>query len=302
MVGESTNQEVDLPVLAKHGVRLFIKREDRIHPLVSGNKYRKLKYNLEAAIAQGHTTLLTFGGAYSNHIAATACAGAAAGLKTIGVIRGAELAHTQELNPTLTLAEAQGMRFYFVDRQTYREKDQADFHKLLEQRFGTCYLLPEGGSNSLAVQGCSEILGAADADFDCIATAVGTGGTLAGLSNAAWPGQRVLGFSILKGGFLSESIRKFASKSNWELIEGYHFGGYAKVTEELVHFINTFKATTGIPLDPVYTGKLLFGLIDSIEKGLFSSSSRILAIHTGGLQGIAGMNSVLKQKNLPLLE
>ena len=298
----SKNEEVKLPLLAQKQVTLTVKREDLIHPLISGNKYRKLKYNLIEARAKGFDTLLTFGGAYSNHIAATAYAGKLHGIKTIGVIRGEELAHKWQHNPTLKLACGYGMRLHFVSRKEYREKDRPSYLQGLQDRFGRFYPLPEGGTNALAIRGCGEILGPKEADFDVVCCAVGTGGTLAGMANSAPENQQVLGFSVLEASSLGEDIRKFASEERWRLVPDYHFGGYAKVTRELILFINEFKAQTGIPLDPVYTGKMLFGLFDMIGKDAFRPGTKILAIHTGGLQGIAGMNPMLKKKNLPLLQ
>lgn len=296
------NQEVRFPLLDRQRISLCIKREDEIHPLISGNKFRKLKYNLKEAKSQHKTTLLTFGGAFSNHIAATACVGYEEDFQTVGIIRGEELTNTWKENPTLKLAATHGMQFHFVNRETYRKKPPG-FLEVLKERHGDFYLLPEGGTNALAIQGCEEILTERDrTDFDIVVTSVGTGGTLAGLINASMSHQRVLGFSALKGGFLKEDIRKFANKSNWELITDYHFGGYAKVTLKLVEFINDFKKTTGILLDPVYTGKAVFGILDLIEKGRFRPNTKILVIHTGGLQGILGMNTVLKRKNLPLID
>lgn len=296
------NQKVELPLLEEKEVDLYIKREDTIHPHVSGNKYRKLKYNLIEAEKQGYSTLLTFGGAFSNHIAATAFAGKKAGFKTIGVIRGEELRNSWKQNSTLKLAQEMGMKFHFVPRSTYRSKETDSFLKGLKDTFGDFYLLPEGGTNTLAVKGCEEILERTDADFDYICCCVGTGGTLSGIINSSRPKQTVLGFPALKGDFLKEDIRKFAQRNNWDLITDYHFGGYAKVDAKLVDFINDFKSKTGIPLDPIYTGKMLFGILDLVKKGFFRPQARILAIHTGGLQGIKGMNLVLKKKKLPTLD
>lgn len=291
-----------MPTLETCGVSLTIKREDEIHPIISGNKYRKLKYNLQDAKRLRHTRLLTFGGAFSNHIAATACIGKEKGFNTIGVIRGDELVHKWEQNPTLKLAASHGMRFHFVDRERYREKESAQFVSSLQERFGPFYLLPEGGSNALAVKGCEEILRATDSEFDIVAASVGTGTTLAGLINSSSPHQQILGFSALKGDFLKKDIRTFAHKSNWQVIDDYHFGGYAKVSRALVEFINDFKQSTGIRLDPIYTGKMVFGILDRVRTGKITANSRILAIHTGGLQGIFGMNRVLENKNLPLID
>ncbi|MBU2951895.1 pyridoxal-phosphate dependent enzyme [Tamlana agarivorans] len=294
----SINQHIKLQ---NKDVELHIKRDDAIHPFVSGNKYRKLKYNLQEAEENGFNTLLTFGGAFSNHIAAVAAAGQLFGFKTIGVIRGEELECATENNSTLSFAKQYGMTFKFVSRSDYRNKTSEAFIKALKNEFGKFYLVPEGGTNTLAVKGCEEILTEADKRFDFVCSAVGTGGTISGLINCSKPSQQVLGFPALKGDFLQLDISKFAKQSNWELITDYHFGGYAKINEELITFINQFKADYNIPLDPVYTGKMLFGVFNLIEKGYFPKGSRILTIHTGGLQGISGMNTLLKKKNLPLI-
>ncbi|MBW8201671.1 pyridoxal-phosphate dependent enzyme [Flagellimonas abyssi] len=291
-----------MPLLHEKGIDLYLKREDTIHPYISGNKYRKLKYNLLEAKKAGKQTLLTFGGAFSNHIAATAYAGYEQGLKTIGVIRGEELQDKWQNNPTLKLAYEHGMQFHFVSRTDYRLKNEASFLQKLKGTYGDIYILPEGGTNALAVKGCSEILTEEDAQFDNICCAAGTGGTVAGLINAAQPHQTVWGFPALKGDFLNEEIRTFAHTDRWRLVTDYHFGGYAKVDQQLIEFINLFKSKTGIPLDPIYTGKMLFGIFDLVKRDVFVSGTRILAIHTGGLQGIEGMNRVLKKKKLPLLD
>lgn len=301
MQEQSVNQKVFLPILTKKQISLSIKREDLIHPMISGNKLRKLKYNLIAAKEQGFDTLLTFGGAYSNHIAATAYSGKINGLKTIGIIRGDELSEKWEANPTLQLASAHGMRFIFVSRDDYRDKENPSYLKKLQYENGPFYPLPEGGTNTLAVRGCEEILRSGDADFDVICCAVGTGGTLAGITNSSLENQQVLGFPAVKGDFLSEDIRRFAHTGQWNLITKYDFGGYAKVSAELVDFVNDFKRKTQIPLDPIYTGKMVFGILDLVQQDYFLPQTKILAIHTGGLQGIAGMNILLKKKDLPLL-
>lgn len=290
---ESFNQQITI----KHpNITLCIKREDLLHPNISGNKFRKLKYNLKAAKKEGKDTLLTFGGAFSNHILAVAAAGKEYGFKTIGIIRGEELKDKINENPTLKKAQDFGMAFEFVPREIYKEKENFGFIGQLKEKFGDFYLLPEGGTNELAVKGCEEILTEADAEFDYICCAVGTGGTISGVINCSKSGQQVLGFPALKGDFLREDICRFAAKGNWQLIPEYHFGGYAKVTEELIRFINDFYQTHKIPLDPIYTGKMAFGVLDLIDKGYFPENSKILMIHTGGLQGIAGMNNLLKEK------
>ena len=297
-LADSINQQIILP---NNAVELYIKREDKIHPFVSGNKYRKLKYNLLEAKNNGFDTLLTFGGAFSNHIAAVASAGNAFGFKTIGIVRGEELGNKISENSTLSFAKENGMQFKFVSRELYRNKTSESFLNDLKEEFGDFYLIPEGGTNKLAVKGCEEILNTEDNTFDYICCAVGTGGTISGLINCLKPSQQVLGFPALKGDFLKEDISKFATQTNWKLITDYHFGGYAKINEELVTFINQFKIDNQVSLDPVYTGKMLFGIIDLINKNYFPKGSKILAIHTGGLQGIEGMNAVLKKKKLPII-
>lgn len=283
-------------------ISLSIRREDLIHPFISGNKFRKLKYNLIQAKAENHDTLLTFGGAFSNHIAATAFAGKEFGFKTIGIIRGDELESKTLVNPTLKFARECGMQFKFVTREKYRLITEIDFIKNLKQEFGTFYYVPEGGTNEFAVQGCQEILTEEDADYDFVCCAVGTGGTISGLINSLLPHQKVLGFPALKGDFLKDEIRKFVRNENWELITDYHFGGYAKVNLELIAFVNQFYKENQIPLDPIYTGKMVFGVMDLINKNYFPEQSKVLLIHTGGIQGIAGMNIKLKNKHLPTID
>lgn len=290
---KSSNQKISIENTT---VSLYIKREDLLHPLMSGNKFRKLKYNLVQAKEENKETLLTFGGAFSNHILAVAAAGNEYGFNTIGIIRGEELKDKFLDNPTLKKAQELGMMFEFVSRETYREKSSSKFIESLIAKFGDIYVIPEGGTNSLAVRGCEEILDSTDEIFDYICCPVGTGGTISGLINCSKGSQQVLGFPALKGDFLREDICKFASKSNWNLITDYHFEGYGKVSEELIGFINEFYHNHKIPLDPVYTGKMAFGVLDLISKNYFPENSKILMIHTGGLQGIAGMNKVLKQK------
>ena len=296
------NQKVNLSILEEKKVSLFIKREDKIHPLISGNKYRKLKYNIKKAKIAQYKTLLTFGGAFSNHILATACAAHENGLKSVGIIRGEELAFKWTDNPTLSKATALGMKLKFVSRSDYRDKHFVEFIEQLKAEYGHFYLLPEGGTNDLAIRGCEEILIAEDEDFNAVCCSVGTGGTIAGIINSVSLRQKVMGFPALKGDFLKEDICKFATNDQWNLQLDYHFGGYGKVSAELLNFINDFKKETQIPLDPIYTGKMMFGILDMVEKDKFEPETKILAIHTGGLQGIVGMNKILKKKNLPLID
>jgi len=302
----SQNQQIQLPILEEKKLELFIKREDLIHPFVSGNKFRKLKHNLFAAKNQQKQTLLTFGGAFSNHIVATAVAASLNGFKSIGIIRGEELGKDLEktlaTNATLREAHKSGMTFEFVSRTAYRNKSSQEFRNQLKEKFGNFYLIPEGGTNNLAVKGCEEILTIEDSKFDYICCAIGTGGTISGLINSAKKQQQVIGFPALKGDFLQEEIQKYTSKENWHLETAYHFGGYAKYNEDLIRFINQFSTENKILLDPIYTGKMVFGILDLIEKNYFPENSKILAIHTGGLQGIDGFNQKLKNKNQEIIQ
>ena len=273
-------------------INLYIKREDLIHPTVSGNKWRKLKYNMIEAHKMGSSSILTFGGAFSNHIYATAAAGAACGIKTIGVIRGEII---QPLNPTLRQASDWGMKLVSISRQAFSKKTDPKFLSDLESEYGNFYLIPEGGSNTLALKGCAEIA-AITQKFDYWCLSCGTGGTLAGLLSVLEHNEKALGFPALKGGeFLEYDIKrllmnaKIKTTVKWELVHKYHFGGYAKITQELLDFIRDFKAFHSIILDPIYTAKMMFGVIDMIKKGSFPAYSNILAVHTGGLQGITGI-------------
>ncbi|MFT5847456.1 1-aminocyclopropane-1-carboxylate deaminase/D-cysteine desulfhydrase [Psychroserpens sp.] len=281
--------------------QVYLKPEYLSHPYISGNKYRKLKYNLIEAKKTGKDTLLTFGGAYSNHIAAVAAVGREFEFKTIGIIRGEELALKIGSNPTLKFAQSCGMTLKFISREKYAHKTGDTYISELKNEFGDFYLIPEGGTNTLAIKGCEEILTDIDKEYDYICCSVGTGGTISGLINSTCQHQKILGFPALKGDFLSEEITKFVTNENWELIADYHFGGYGKVSDSLIEFINNFKKVHNIPLDPIYTGKMMYGIYDLIDKGYFPKNSKILAIHTGGLQGIEGMNQRLKQQNKPLI-
>ena len=289
-------QEVNDPELSNSGVRLLVKRDDLIHQHVSGNKWRKLKYNLSQAVQDGHHTILTFGGAYSNHIAASSYACKKAGMESIGIIRGEDDA----TNPTLQFAREHGMHLEFVTRETYRvlTAEDASDNPFLQERFGRFFLVPEGGANGLGVRGCAEILTEVEEHFDVVCCAVGTATTLAGLSIALKEEQRLIGFPALKGGgFLMDDMGKLIAASRLRAPSGvqcqlntdHHFGGYAKVKPELLRFISGFTERTGIPLDPIYTGKMMFGVYDLIVKGFFEKGTTILAIHTGGLQGWDGM-------------
>lgn len=295
-------QEIKLPKIADLNVKLSILREDLIHSEISGNKYRKLKYNLIEAEKLGFKKLLTFGGAFSNHIAATAAAGKLYGFETIGIIRGEELENKINENTTLRFASECGMQFYFVSREEYRTKHELSFLEQLKSKFPNAYIVPEGGTNDLAIKGCKEILYDECFDYDYIGSAIGTCGTITGLIESSADHQTILGFPSLKGDFITKDIQELTSKNNFTIFNDYHFGGYGKVNEELINFINDFKHLNRIQLDPIYTGKMLFGIADLIKKNYFKNNSSILLVHTGGLQGIEGMNNFLRKKNKNIIE
>jgi len=284
-------QELKSQIFDQSGVRLLIKREDQNHPFVSGNKWWKLKYNLEEALKTGEATLLTFGGAYSNHIYATAAAANELGLKSIGIIRGEK---TTPLNPTLSFAKSCGMQLQYISREAYRNKTDTSFIEKLHHQFGDFYLVPEGGTNELAVKGCSEFAKQLnnEVDFDYLCLPVGTGGTIAGVIEGLNESKKVIGFPSLKGAtYLEGEIKRYTAKKNWQHMYDYHFGGYAKVTKELKEFMNEFEKQFNISLDPIYTAKMMFGIMDLVKKKFFEAGSTILVIHTGGLQGRVGFNS-----------
>jgi 1-aminocyclopropane-1-carboxylate deaminase len=314
-----------------HNMRLFLKRDDLLHnyfqkilfrdsnftPSVSGNKFRKMKYNLLFMEAMGINRLLTVGGAFSNHIHATAAAGKLFGIETIGVIRGER---TEPLSPTLRFAEEAGMILHYVNRADYRDKDL--LMNTLKAQISDFYYLPEGGTNALAMRGTAEIVGEIEQQLnglapDFICTPCGTGGTIAGIISATTHPTQVLGFSALKGDFLQKEVTDLLKirkndiytegspfeileekkrgeidkgNNNWSINTDFHFGGYARWTPELIDFINNFKQKNDVPLDPIYTGKMMFGIYKLIETGYFPENSTIVAVHTGGLQGIEGFN------------
>ncbi len=286
-------QKIEDEITDSSGVNLFVKRLDLIHPEISGNKWYKLKYNLIEAERKNYDTLLTFGGAFSNHIYSTAAAGRLFGFKTVGVIRGEE---NLPLNPTLDFAKKCGMKIVYLDRTSYRNKNSDWIISSLKKKFGKFYLIPEGGSNTLAVKGCAEIVEGIEIKFDYICTACGTGGTLAGLISSLTENQYALGFAVLKGAdFLNENVNNLLKdsivkrKENWHIIFDYHFGGYAKINSELLKFISEFETKHNIKLEPIYSGKMLFGVYDLIRKKFFPKGSKIITLHNGGMQGLNGM-------------
>ncbi|RTQ53570.1 pyridoxal-phosphate dependent enzyme [Hymenobacter gummosus] len=294
MPGPPILQDLPEPLAERRGVRLRLLRDDVRHPELPGNKWRKLQHNLLAARAQGHDTLLTFGGAYSNHLAAVAAAGRLQGLRTIGVVRG-EAASV--LSPTLQQCRLDGMALHFVSREDYRRRTDEAWVQALARQLGPAYVLPEGGTNALALRGVAELvteLDAAAEPFDAFTVACGTGGTLAGLLLGLEGRRQAVGVPVLKdGAFLRDEIdaltqaagRRYA---NYHLHLGAHFGGYARYSAELLAFIDAFYQRHRVVLDPVYTGKLLAGTLQLIDQGYFAAGSTVVAIHTGGLQGWAG--------------
>ncbi len=281
-------QQIEDAVFRRAGVRVLIKREDRNHPYISGNKWWKLKYNLERALSEKHTTLLTFGGAYSNHLYAVAAAASELGMKSIGVVRGEE---TLPLNATLSFAKRMGMELHYVSRDRYRDKTTEHFKKELRGDFGRFYLIPEGGTNAEAVRGCVEFgqTLVKEAEFDVLCLPVATGGTMAGLVQVLMPRQRVIGFSVLRNGdFLEQEVRRWLptpSAASWRIETRFDFGGFARATPELIHFIEAQRENNNLVLDPVYTSKTLMGIRSLVESGEFTASTTILMLHTGGLHG-----------------
>ena len=249
-------------------------RLDLIHPEISGNKWFKLKYNLEEAKRLGHDTILTYGGAFSNHIHATAVACKQTGFKSIGIIRGEKSSLT---NHTLSDAAANGMKLFFVSREDYNQKNNPEYIKSLTEKFGKFYLVPEGGDNELGMKGCEEIL-PPENDFEMIMCACGTGTTFRGISNSLKPFQKIIGISVLKG---TGELNSLAGVN-----PDYHFGGYAKHTNELLEFKKNFETQNHIPLDYVYTSKLFYAANDLINSGKLGG--KILIVHSGGLQGNRG--------------
>ncbi|MBE9000893.1 1-aminocyclopropane-1-carboxylate deaminase/D-cysteine desulfhydrase [Nostoc sp. LEGE 12447] len=298
-------QQINSEIIRSAGADVYVLRLDLMHPWVNGNKWFKLKYNLLEAKEKYFTTLLTFGGAYSNHIYATAAAGNLFGFRTIGVIRGEK---TLPLNPTLSFAVQQGMQLVYMNREMYRQRNTPALEEYLQQRFGEVFIIPEGGSNLNGVRGCMEIIGDAMA-FDYICVACGTATTLTGIVLSLHEGQRAIAFPVLKNGsFLAQEIESLLtnylasdlptpsnSPASWELVCDYHFGGYAKVNDELLLFSQQFREEYGIPLDYVYTAKMFYGVMDLLKQGFFSKGDSLLLVHTGGLQGNVGIEERLQR-------
>ena len=296
--------EIEIPIIPiplEKNITLFIKREDLIHPEISGNKFWKLFYNINHYLEKNpeKTFIITFGGAFSNHIAAVAALGKESGIPTLAIIRGQELHDRWQENPTLKTASENGMEFRFVTRQEYNDKNQLTENLQIE--FPHALIIPEGGTNKNAVKGIQYLLNNETKSFDYLCTAVGTGGTVAGLSRFAEQHQKVLGFKVVNDASLETTVSEHSGKKNFDLIDAQD-GGYGKITDENIRFINDFYHNFGIKLDPIYTGKMMRKLFELIEKDYFPENSRILAFHTGGLQGIEGANEMLRKKNRALIQ
>lgn len=289
--------EIFPPLFEEKGIRFFVKRDDLVHPDISGNKWRKLKFNLSKAKEMGCKKLLTFGGAFSNHLAAVAAAGSVFNFKTIGIVRGERV---EPLNPTLSFCEENGMELFFVSRKDYREKAHEELAESHGIDLGGIYLIPEGGSNKLALPGVAEMVDEIKSQLgetpEYICSACGTGATMAGIISGQKEKGKTIGVSVLKGDFMEKEVRQFLNLAdlgevpNFELLNNYHHGGYAKFTPELIQFMNQFKSDFNIPLDPIYTGKLTFALFDLMERNYFQKGESVVMVHTGGLQGIVGFN------------
>jgi 1-aminocyclopropane-1-carboxylate deaminase/D-cysteine desulfhydrase-like pyridoxal-dependent ACC family enzyme len=281
-------------------IKLFIKREDLIHPHISGNKYWKLFFNINNYLEKNPEKpyVITFGGAFSNHISAVSAVGNLAGIPTLGIIRGEELKDKWRDNPTLLFAKRNGMNLQFVTREEYRHKEKlTDF---LQNEFPDALIIPEGGTNEEALAGVKMMLNDDTKDFDYLCTAVGTGGTIAGISKYCEDNQKVMGFKAVDDDSLENKILELTLKQNFNLINSC-FGGYGKIKDENIRFINDFKEKYGIPLEPIYTGKMMQRVFELIDEDYFPEDSKILCFHTGGLQGIEGANLLLEKQNRNLI-
>ena len=293
MQTQSTLERIFHPIFENNNLIVSVKRDDNIHPIISGNKWRKLKFNLRFAKENNYTGIISFGGSFSNHIHALAFACQQQGLKSLGIIRGES---DYASNYTLTMAQQWGMTLNFVDRKTYRLREDTDYLENLQQKYPDYLLVPEGGSNKLALAGVGEIITELNqqCEFDTLLTPVGSGGTLAGLIQADNNQHQLLGISVLKqDGYLTEQVNLLLSEEqhfyNWQILSAFHRGGYAKFSKEDEQRIVSFNLQTGFVFEPVYSGKMLLAFLDLIEQGYFSKGQRIVLLHTGGLQGIGGM-------------
>ena len=308
----SVLQKIQHPLFDKHDVVVQVKRDDLLHNIISGNKWRKLKYNLEHLKTKNYHGALTFGGSYSNHIHAFAFACYQQKIPCIGVIRG-EAQYAD--NFTLSWARRWGMQCHFVDRKTYRRRFETDFINELNELYPEYFIIPEGGSNKLAIPGVAEVITelSQQADFDTLMTPVGSGGTLAGLISgdtiANSRHHRILGVAVLKqADYLVAEIQKLLTSqgllhNNWQLLTEFHRGGYGRFSAGDAARIIAFNQQTGVTFEPVYSGKMVLALLDLLEQGYFKPKERIVLLHTGGLQGLGGMieQGKLKAEHWPPL-
>ena len=298
---KTANKVPIIKITSNYNVELFIKREDLIHPQISGNKFWKLFYNIENYLTQNprNPQIITFGGAFSNHIAATAAAGKEFNINTLGIIRGNELANNWQENSTLKIANQNGMKFRFINRSEYRDKQKLS--EILKNEFPDSLIIPEGGTNELGVNGVNFMLNDETKQFDYLCCPVGTGGTVAGISKFAENNQKVLGFVVVKDSSLENKILELSGRNNFELINTEN-NVYGKITDQNIRFINDFHTKFNIQLEPIYTSKMLEKIFTLIEEGFFPNNSKILAFHTGGLQGIIGANDKLKKQGRVLIK
>ncbi len=287
-------------ISVEKNIRLFIKREDLIHPDISGNKYWKLFFNINNYLEDKpkNPLIITFGGAYSNHISSVSAVGKLSETPTLGIIRGEELEKKWIDNPTLVLAKKNGMNFKFVSREEYRHKEKLT--AILQQELPNALIIPEGGTNENAVNGIKMMLNNDTKDFDYLCTAVGTGGTVSGISEFCEDNQKVIGFKVVDDDSLQNKISELTTKRNFHLTDA-SYGGYGKINDDNIRFINDFKMKFEIPLEPIYTGKMMQKIFEMIDDNYFSEGSKILCFHTGGLQGIAGANTLLRKQNRNLI-
>ncbi len=288
MILPSPISQIKLQFLEENEVKLFIKRDDLIHNDISGNKWRKLNLNVKHVLRQQYKGVITFGGAHSNHLSATAFIGKENDIETVAIVRGDEHVTRSE---TLKFCEANQMKLIFETRENYRKRNEAEYLKTWQEKYPDYFIIPEGGANDLGVKGCEEIVTEINFDFDYITVDCGTGATLSGMVRPLQAHQKAIGVQVLKGrDFISEEVMKFSHdyKEKFEVWTDYHFGGYAKYQDELLDFMRWFYKETDIKLDPVYTGKQFYAIFDQIKKGYFPEKSTIVLTHTGGLQGIPG--------------
>ena len=293
MQSESKLQTISHPLFEKHQLRVSIKRDDSIHPIISGNKWRKLKFNLDFAKMHNYTGVISFGGSFSNHIHALAFSCQQQGLKSIGIIRGEK---EYASNFTLSMSIKWGMELNFVDRKTYRLREDQDYLAELQEAHPDYLIVPEGGSNALALSGVGEVITELNhqCEFDTLLTPVGSGGTLAGLIKADKNQHQLIGIAVLKqNGYLIDQVNSLLGDplnyTHWQIMSEFHRGGYAKFSKDDANKVLSFSQQTGFTFEPVYSGKMILALLDLIAQDFFPKGHRIVILHTGGLQGIGGL-------------